>query len=317
MKKIGFAVRACAIILALAIGMTGCPGRGETIRFATGGLAGTYFPFGTAIAAVLGEELRMNIIVSSTGASMANIQQMQAGIVEMALVQNDVMDYAWRGVYLFEGGQYQGFRTMAAMYPEVCQVVALPGINSISELRGMRVAVGDEGSGTEFNARQILAAHDITFDDIIVHHMGFAASAIALQHGVLDAAFVTSGAPTPAITSLALTQDITILGVEPAAAARLMEAYPFYTLYTIPAGTYAGVNNDVLTVAVKATLIVSERLSEDTVYRMTRALFEHRDAIALGHARGHDIDLEYAVQGVTVPFHPGAARFFRAMGVMQ
>ena len=313
MKKFGL----IAAVLLLSMGMSACPGGADRIRFATGGLAGTYYPFGTAIATVLSERLDLSIIVQSSGASRANIQLMQAGEVEMALVQNDVMDYAWNGVNLFVGEQYQGFRTLAAMYPEVCQIVAVPGIASISDLRGRHVSVGDAGSGTEFNARQILAAHGISFDDINVHNLGFGASADALRDGRIDAAFVTAGAPTPAVVDLALSRPITVLPFDPAAAQRLMDSYPFYTLYTIPAGTYSGVDHDVVTVAVKATIIVSERLSEDTVYRMARGLFEYRTQIAVGHARGHDIDLEYAVQGVTVPFHPGAVRFFRSMGVME
>jgi TRAP transporter TAXI family solute receptor len=313
MKKLGLA----AAILFLAIGLIGCPGQGERIRFATGGVAGTYYPFGTAIAAVLSERLGLAIIVQSSGASMANIQLIQEGQVEMALVQNDVMDYAWRGEELFAGRQFQGFRTVAALYPEVCQIVALPEITSIAELRGRHVSVGAAGSGTEFNAMQILAAHGITFADINVHNLGFGDSANALRDGMIDAAFVTAGAPTPAIVELAIGRPITILPVDPAAATQLIADFPFYAMYTIPAGTYSGINHDIVTVAVKATLIVSEHLSEETVYRMTRGLFEYRDAIALGHARGHDIDLEYAVQGVTVPFHPGAVRFFRAMGVME
>jgi hypothetical protein len=206
---------------------------------------------------------------------------------------------------------------MAALYPEVCQVVAAAGISSIAELRGRNVSVGDAGSGTEFNARQILAAHGISFSDIHVHNLGFGASADALRDGRIDAAFVTSGAPTPAVVDLALGRPITILPVDTAAGQRLMRDYPFYTLYTIRAGTYNGLNQDVVTVAVKATLIVCERVSDDTVYRMTRGLFDHRAQIALGHARGNNIDASYAVEGVTVPFHPGAARFYRSIGAIR
>jgi len=317
MKKIGLMV---AVSL-LALGMSSCPGRdgrAERLHFATGGVAGVYFPFGTAIATVLNEQLGLDIVVQSSGASRANIQLMEDGEVQMALVQNDVMDYAWRGVNLFVGEQFQGFRTVATLYHEVCQIVAVPGITSIADLRGRHVSVGDAGSGTEFNARQILEAHGITFADINVHNLGFGASADAIRDGRIDAAFVTSGAPAPAVVDLALGRPITILPVDPAAAERLIESYPFYSLYTIQAGTYSGIDYDITTVAVKATLIVCETLSDDLVYRMTRALFEHRDAIALGHARGHDIDAASAVEGAgIVPFHTGSVRFFRSIGLMN
>jgi len=315
MKKIGL----IGAVMLLSFGMSAFAGGGraaERIHFATGGVAGVYFPFGTAIAAVLNERLGLDIVVQSSGASRANIQLIEDGEVQMALVQNDVMDYAWRGVNLFVGEQFQGFRTVATLYHEVCQIVAVPGIASIADLRGRHVSVGDAGSGTEFNARQILEAHGITFADIHVHNLGFGASADAIRDGRIDAAFITSGAPAPAVVDLALGRPITILPVDPAAAQRLIASYPFYSLYTIPAGTYSGITYDITTVAVKATLIVCERLSDDVVYRMTRALFEYRAQIALGHARGNDIDVASAVEGAgIVPFHTGAARFFRSAGI--
>ena len=315
MKKVGF----IGLVLMFSIGMSAFAGgrAGERIHFATGGVAGVYFPFGTAIATVLNDRLGLDIVVQATGASRDNIQLIEDGEVQMALVQNDVMDYAWRGVNLFAGEQFQGFRTVATLYHEVCHLVAVPGIASIADLRGRHVSVGAAGSGTEFNARQILEAHGLSFADIHVHHLGFGPSADAIRDGRIEAAFMTSGAPMSAIVDLALGRPITILPVDPAAAQRLMASYPFYTLYTIPAGTYTGINHDITTVAVKATLVVCETLSDDTVYRITRALFEHRAAIALGHARGNDIDYNSAVEGSTVPFHPGAVRFFRSVGVMN
>lgn len=313
MKKIGFIV----VAVLVAIGMTACPGRdAERIHFATGGVAGVYFPFGTAIATVLNEQFGLDIVVQATGASRDNVLLMEDGEVQMALVQNDVMDYAWNGTGLFAAdGAFRGFRTVATLYPEVCQVIAVPGIYSIADLRGRRVSVGAAGSGTEFNARHILEAHGLSFADITVHHMGFGPSADAVRDGIIDAAFITSGAPTPAIVDLALGRPITVLPVEPSAWAILEREFPFYTQYTIRGGTYTGIPHDVTTVAVMATLIVCERLSDETVYTITRGLFEHRDRIALGHARGNDIDSARAVTGVTVPFHSGAARFFRSLGL--
>jgi TRAP transporter TAXI family solute receptor len=306
----------------LSFGMIGCQGRGRTerIRFATGGVAGTYYPFGTAIATTLTERTGISIIVQSTGASRANIQLMQAGEVEMAMVQNDVMDYAWRGVDLFaDDGRITNFRTMAALYAEVCQIIVNPasGIRTIADLRGRNVSVGDAGSGVEFNARQILEAHGISFDDINRQNLGFGASADAMRDGRIDAFFVTAGAPTPAILDLAMGRDILILEISDANAAELIRNYPYYSQYVIAAGTYSGLATTI-TVAVKATLIVHENLSDDTVYNMTRALFEYRSDIALGHARGNDLNAAYAVEGIgNVPFHPGAERYFREIGVLR
>ncbi|MCL1927283.1 MAG: TAXI family TRAP transporter solute-binding subunit, partial [Treponema sp.] len=164
-------------------GNTGSGEQVTKINLATGGNTGTYYAFGSAVSQILTEKTGITITVQSTGASKANIQLIDAGDVEIAIVQNDVMDYAWRGVDLFNGEQITSFASMAAIYAEVCQVVANPaaGIRTIADLKGKNVSVGDAGSGTEFNARQILEAYGISFDDIGKQNLGFGASADALR----------------------------------------------------------------------------------------------------------------------------------------
>ena len=308
------------LIFLLAFGAGSCARRDgvERLRFATGGVAGTYYPYGTAIAQILTEKTGIPITVQSTGASRANILLIDDGEVEMALAQNDVMYYAWNGIDLFSGQQIRSFRTIAGLYAEVVQIVARAGsgINSIADLRGRVVSVGDAGSGVEFNSRQILGAYGITFNDIIKQNLGFAASAEALRDGRIDAFFCVAGAPTPAIVDLATTRDIIILEIDDVHAAKLMERYSFYTHYPVPAGTYRGVGR-VQTLSVKATLLVSSHLSEDTVYRLTRALFENQEAIAIAHVRGRDLSPHYAVERITVPLHPGAERYFREISVLR
>ena len=167
-------------------------------------------------------------------------------------------------------------------------------------------------------ARQILAAYDLTFDDIQRQNLSFADSATAMQDGKIDAFFCTAGAPTTAITELATTSKIAILNVDGAAAARLIAEHPFYTPYTITVDKgYKGMEQDAVTVAVKATFIVSPSLSEELVYNMTKALFENKDEIAVGHNKGTELDPAYAVEGVSVPFHPGAEKYFKEIGVLS
>ena len=319
-------------ILAIAVGLVlftgmfafagGAGDRGarrEQVRFATGGLAGVYFAYGSAIAQVLTAGTNVDVIIRSTGASRANIQLIQAGEVDIALAQNDVMNHAWQGTDFFDGVSFRGFGTIAGLYAEVCQIItgAGSGITNIAGLRGRRVSVGDVGSGTEFNTRQILAAHGITFADINVHHLGLAASIDAFRNGSIDAFFFTAGAPTPAIVDLAATHDIVVLGIAPDAIARLQRDYPFYTTYTIAVGTYRGVNVPVTTVAVKATLLASNAVPADTVYNITRALFALQPQIAANHPRGRELDRDYAVTNLAVPLHPGAERYFRSAGTIR
>lgn len=288
------------------------------VRMATGGNTGTYYAYGSAVGQILQEKTKIPITIQSTGASKANIQLIAAGEVELAIVQNDVMDYAYKGTELFTGEQTQAFSSMAALYAEVCQVVAgSSGITSIADLKGKRVSVGDAGSGVEFNAKQILEVYGITFADIDKQNLSFAASADALRDGKIDAFFCTAGAPTTAVVDLAISKDIVLLAIDDAHVAQLIRAYPFYTKYPITAGSYRGVAQDVQTVAVKATFIVSNKLSEETVYTLTKTLIESQREIQNSHAKGAELSAAYAVSGISVPFHAGAARYFKEIGAIQ
>lgn len=290
-----------------------------SLKMATGGTTGTYYAYGGVIANILNSKLgSLQLNVQSTGASKANIFLIDDGEADVAIVQNDVMDYASKGTDLFEeDGAIESFSAGAALYAEVCQIISSGDIKSVEDLKGKRVSVGDAGSGVEFNARQILNAYGISFDDIEVNNLGFGDSADALKDGKIDAFFCTAGAPTTAITELATTNSINLLGIDDEHAAALQNDYAFYTQYTIPGGTYKGVDDDVVTVAVKATLIVSDKLSEDVVYDLVKGLFDNKDAITAGHAKGAELDPAYAVDGISVKFHPGAEKYFKEAGVLQ
>jgi TRAP transporter TAXI family solute receptor len=316
--KLGKVVLISALFLSLGMGLY-AKGGAQQIRMATGGNTGTYYAFGSAVGQILSDKTGVAVTIQSTGASKANIQLIAAGEVELAIVQNDVMDYAYRGVDLFNGEKITDFTTMAALYAEVCQVVAnsAAGIRSVEDLKGKNVSVGDAGSGTEFNARQIMEAYGLTFDDINKQNLSFGASADALRDNKIDAFFCVAGAPTTAIVDLAIGKDVVVLDIDDAHAVRLKQKYPFYTQFPIPAGSYRGQSAAVKTVAVKATFIVSNKLSEDTVYRLTKTLIESKAEIETAHAKGSELSSAYAVEGISVPFHPGAEKYFREIGALK
>ena len=279
----------------------------NTATFVGQGLAGSI----GGIVATLGVVFPSLIIITIIAAFIQNFS-------DLAIVQNDVMDYAYNGTDLFaEEGAAKDFTTVAALYAEVCQIVSSGDIKSVADLKGKRVSVGDAGSGVEFNARQILEAYGISFDDIQVNNLGFGDSADALKDGKIDAFFCTAGAPTTAIVELATTNAINLLEIDDEHAKKLADAHPFYTTYSIPGGSYKGVDDDVQTVAIKATLIASPKLSEETVYNLTKAIFDNKDEIASTHAKGEELDLEYAVSGISVPFHPGAEKYFKEVGAIK
>lgn len=298
--------------------LTGCGGGStNSLKMATGGTTGTYYSYGGVVAQTLSEKLAdVNVTVHSSGASKANIFEIVDGEADIAIVQNDVAYYAYNGSDLFvEDGAVTDFSVLGAAYAEACQVVANSSITSIADLKGKVVSVGDAGSGVEFNARQILEIYGLSFDDITVQNLSFGDSAEAFKDGKIDAFFCVAGAPTTAIVELATTNEVNLLSLEADKIAALKEKYPFYTEYVIPAGTYTGVDEDATTVAVKATFIVSNKLSEDVVYEVTKALFENSDAIA--HEKASELSAAYAVDGISIPFHAGAEKYYKEVGALN
>jgi len=303
------------MMMVFTLALSGCSGK-TTLKMATGGTTGTYYAFSGAISQVLSEKIdNLTFDIQSTGASKANIYLIADKEADIGIVQNDVMYYAYNGIDLFDGEAVKGFSAMAGCYAEVVQIVSKKSINSIEDLKGKRVSVGDVGSGCEFNARQILEVYGMTFDDIEVHNLSFNDSATALKDDKIDAFFCVAGAPTTAIVELATSNDIKLLEVDDEHADKLIEVYPFYTKYKVPGGSYKGIDADAQTVAVVATYIVSDDLDEDLVYKMTKALFENADEIAKAHPKGAELDPEYSVSGISIPIHPGALKYYKEIGV--
>ncbi|WP_448524048.1 TAXI family TRAP transporter solute-binding subunit [Pseudothermotoga sp.] len=287
------------------------------LTIATGGTAGTYYPLGAGMADIWNKNIKgMNAMVQSTGASVANINLLKNKEVDLIFVQNDVAFYAYNGVELFKE-PFPQLRGLATLYPETVQIVALAdrGINSVYDLKGKRVAVGAAGSGTEVNARQILAAAGITYNDIKVQYLSFAEAANNLKDGNIDAAFVTAGHPTAAIVDLAAVRKIVLVPVADEIIASLQKDYPFYVKIVVPAGTYKGVDTDVVTVAVKAMLAVRAEMPEDLAYQLLKTMYANQKRLIEAHAKGELIIPETGKEGMSIPLHPGAEKFFKEMGL--
>lgn len=283
------------------------------LSIATGGTSGTYYPIGGAIAKVLNENIAgMNASAQSTGASVTNTRLIYNKEVELAILQNDIASYAVNGEKQFADNQVNNMTGIASLYPEIIQIVVRSdaGISSIADLKGKKVAVGAPGSGVEANASQILDFFGLSYDDIDEDYLSFGEAASRLKDRQIDAAFLTAGIPTAAVMDVAATQDITLLNFSDDDIASLNAEYPFLTGVTVPAGTYNGLDNDVQTVALKAILVAESGLSEDTVYQITKAIFENRDTLIAAHDRAKDIKLETALDGMTVKLHPGAQKYY-------
>ena len=253
----------------------------------------------------------------STGASKVNIQSIEDGDFQLGFTQSDVMAYAWDGTKSFEqDGPTHAFRVLGGLYAETVQLITMdPEIRTVEDLKGKSVSIGAAGSGTYFNAIDVLSAAGITLKDIHPQYQSFEDSKESLKDGKIDAAFIVAGAPTTAITELATTNGVYLLNIDGALRDEIMSECPYYTALEIPAGTYPGQDAPVETITVKATIIVSADLPEDTVYRMTAAIFDHAEDIAKENAKGAELSLDTATTGMAAPFHEGAARYYREHGI--
>ncbi|WP_033541618.1 TAXI family TRAP transporter solute-binding subunit [Planococcus sp. CAU13] len=281
----------------------------EFVSILTGGTTGTYYPLGGAMAQIIEDETGIDTTAEVSQASAANMTALADGTAEIAFVQTDTAFYASEGTNMFEGEVIDTVSAIGALYPETIQLVttANSGITSFEDLAGKSVSVGAPGSGTYINAEQLLEIHGMTMDDINAQNLDFGESQESLQSGQIDAAFITAGTPTGAVESLGATADVVIVPVAQDKADALIEKYPYYAHDTVPAGIY-GLTEEVPTVSVLAMLVAQNDLSEDTVYNITKAIYENTDKIQ--HAKAEFIKAETALDGIGIDIHPGAQRYF-------
>lgn len=300
-----------------ALGLTGCGQGTSRMMFGTGGTAGTYYSYGGVIAQYITNYADIKVTAVSTGGSKVNIQSIQDGDFQLGFTQSDVMAYAWDGVKSFEqDGPTHDFRVLGGLYAETVQLVTMdPDIQSVEDLKGKSVSIGAAGSGTYFNAIDVLEAAGISLDDIHPQYQSFEDSKESLKDGKIDAAFIVAGAPTTAITELATTNGVYLIDIDGELRDSILEACPYYTALEIPANTYPGQDEPVNTITVKATVVVSADLDADTVYNMTAAIFDHTEEIEQENAKGKELTIENATEGMAVPFHEGAARYYAEHGV--
>ncbi len=288
----------------------------EFITIAAGGSSGPYYQIGATMSEILGTELDSDTSVQATGASAENINMISDGDAEIAFVMGDAAVQATEGTGPFEGDAREDLMAIMTMYPNTVQLVATAasGIESVEDLEGRNVAVGDVGSGVELNARTVLEAHGITYDDISADYLSYAEATDQMANGHIDAAFVTSGLPNPTLTELGTNTDFIVVPIEGEGAENLLSEHDYFSEDLVPGGTYLQ-DEDVPTVGVTNHLLVSSELSEDAVYDITAAFFDNLDRLHGSHSAAQQITLETVTDGLVVPLHPGAARYFEEQGV--
>ena len=310
------ATTAAAEAAAPAAGGSGGMEGGTSLTFTTGGDQGTYYGFGGVLAGKVGETTSTTVTAITSGGSKANIEAMEAGDAQIGFVQSDVMAYAYNGTRLFEEtGAVTGFSTVADLYMEQVQIVTLDSqLQSVADLKGKHVSIGAAGSGVYFNAIDVLEAYGLSETDISPTYQSFGDSVEALQDGKIDAAFVVAGAPTTAVTSLAATKDVYLISLDEEHINKLIEASPYYSKNVIAKTAY-NTAKDVTTVAVGAVVIANDDVSEADVYNFLYGVFENKDAVTAAHSKGAELDLDFAASVTSVPYHPGAVKYFKEKGI--
>ena len=304
-----------SLVIALVLALS-CVAALAELTFTTGGTSGTYYAFGNVLAQYITNNSDVAVTAVAGNGSAANIDLLDIGDAQLGFVQNDVANYAYNGIRFeqYEGKPIDTFTALCALYTETVQLVTCnPDIKSVEDLKGKNVSIGSQGSGVYFNALDFLQAYDLNIDDINPQYQSFGDSAEALKDGKIDAAFVVAGAPTPAVADLCLTKGAYLVALDDEHVDKLIEISGAYSKTLIPGGTYEGIDDDTVTVGVKATIIANGDVTDEEAYTIVSTIFENADAIAETHAKGAELNLDYAsVCGL--PYHPGAAKYFAEKG---
>lgn len=281
----------------------------ERISIGTGGTGGLFYVIGAGVADLLNQNMAGTTARAEvTGASVENIRRVAAGQMTFGFSSSSTLYEASVGEGPFE--QALPVSAMAYLYPAVLQIAttAESGIATIEGLAGKRINLGPPGSNAAVLAQRILEAYGV-FDAGTAQFLSYTEGTSALLNGTLDATVVLAGAPTAALIDLAAQRDMRLISVETERLAGLVARYPFYQFYEIPAGTYGGQDAPVIVINDPATLFTSESAPDETIYGITKAIFDHLDTLAQVHPQAAAIALETA-PNTPIPLHPGAQRYF-------
>ncbi len=290
-----------------------------TLSLATSGTDESYYGYGKALASVWSANLKgVRVTAETAGASVAGLRSLGANQVDMALTQSDIADYAYNGKEMFQN-KITNFRAVAVLYPQLVQWVVKAGaIDSVDGMKGSQIAVGPAGSGSEANTHQILAADGLAYKDLTAALFLSSPEAVdAFESQQINGFCLTDGVPSPAIVHAANSMKIGFLPISGDLAQKVTTTYKDFSLASIPAGSYKGVTTPVDTVAVQAILVVRQDLDNDLVYWLTRTLVEKQAELAQANPLGKAFSKETAIKNLPIPLHPGAARYYKDIGLLK
>lgn len=292
----------------------------EFINILTGGTSGVYYPLGVALSQIYSKAIPgSKTAVQATKASAENLNLLQAGRGEAAISLGDSLSDAWKGN---EEASFKvplkKLRTIAALYPNYIHFVAAAdsGIKTLADIKGKRISVGAPKSGTELNVREILKAAGISHKDFAkVEYLSYAESVELMKNRQLDVTLLSSGLGVAALRDLATSQKVVFLTIPADIVAKIND--PAFQVGVIPAKTYEGQDGDVSTISVQNYLVTHEGVSTETVYTMTKSMFENLDQMVAAHAAAKAIKRENAAKSPPAPLHPGAEKYYREVGLIK
>jgi TRAP transporter TAXI family solute receptor len=315
------------IILVLAISLVigifnfGIAAEKEFVGIATGGTSGTYYPVGGALAQTISNNLDGIVVTAQSGnGSRANLNLIGRGQVETGFSQSDVAYWSYTAKEVYKNEPpITNIRGIAALFPETVYVYVNKDseIKTIEDLRGKKIGVGPPNGGMACSARIILGLHGITFDDFIPQYLDSSEMADRFIDGQVDACFISAGYPSSYVLSTESKRDIRFIPLKSEKIKEIVEKYPYYKEITIPTGVYKSLSEPLFTVAVSALWVCESKLSTTSVYKMTKALWEHRDVLEQAHFQGKNVTLETALDGMSIPLHPGAELYYKEVGLIK
>lgn len=307
----------CAATVWLAGTAAAAPQR---LIIATAGVSGSYYPFGGAIAKIWTSKLKdvVSVAAQATGGAIENTKLMENGEVELALTQNDLADYSWNKLHMFTK-EYRKQRAVATLFPEVIHIFTLrsSGINSIEALKGKKISLSQQGSGGLVNSEQILGYYGLAVKDVQPFYLSNVDAVDRMKDGLLDAIFVTTGAPNATYQDLCFSKDVQLLSIPDKDVEKIIAKYPFYSKYTIPKGDYDKQTGDITAVTVQAVLIASIDLDAEVVYKLTKTLWENQPELVTAMAKAKFMDPKNPFKSVTIPLHPGAEKYYKEIGMIK
>lgn len=287
------------------------------ITVATGGSGGVFFALGGALADIYKSLDGVIANAQSTKGSVVNVALINDGKADIAFSNSSIAYYASNGIAMFDK-KLENVYAMAELYPMYYHLVVAKdsGINSIADIKGKKIAVGEKGSGTEVNVHQFLEGWNITYDDFDESFISFSNAVDQMKNKSIDGAFVGAGIPTSSVMELMTSGNAKLVPLDNETVKKLAEKkYPFFKPGKIPAGTYSGQDEDIETILIGTTLVVRKDLDEELAYKLTKAIYDNLDKLRDTHSAANNIKLESATDGMSIKIHPGAKKYYEENGL--